>query len=506
MRKTSSVVMPQCSTILNSTANDGSNMTRSGRCYVSPKVEESRKAALNSKDIRIEEMLEESPKKLVLKNEVAEFLNILRKSEYSIIEQLNKTPAKISVLELMLSSEVHLDALLKVLREAHVPKNIDTQKFGTVVGAILAPNYINFTDDEILNEGNGHTKALHISVQCKMMNVPHVLIDNGSTLNVIPMTVLKQLKVDESHINHCNTMVHAFDGTKRNMVGKIELSVEIGPVTFDVDFFVINISPAFNMLIGRPWIHVVGAVPSTLHQKVKYIVNGVLVTVNGEEEHVIRKATTIPYVGINLGTYESSYHSMECAAVSYIHPKFRGKWAKMAKPARVAAKIMLACHDQLGEGLGLNGQGILEPIEVIQAWGNFGLGYKPKKEDWQRMRAIKAEKHLARLQGRDPRDEPMWVMHIRVTFPQLVEILCLSLDGYVVKHMDVLYVDPEGTIFTDRLLKIEECSKQAKFEEVVVEDITDEVCSDDEEDSCSDDEEDSFWFQQPLWASQNDRS
>ncbi|GKV31553.1 hypothetical protein SLEP1_g40232 [Rubroshorea leprosula] len=265
MGKTSSVVMPQCSTILNSIANDVSNMTHSGRCYVSPEGEESRRVALKSKDIRIEKMPEESPKKLVSENEVAEFLNILRKSEYSIIEQLNKTLAKISILELMLSSEVHLDALLKVLQEAHVPKNIDTQKFGTVVGAILAPNYINFIDDEIPDEGNGHTKVLHISVQCKRMNVPHVLIDNGSTLNV-------------------------------------------------------------------------------------------------------------------------------------------------------AAKIMFACHYHLGEGLGFDRQGILEPIEVIQAWGTFGLGYKLKKEDWQRMRAIKAEKCLSRLQGRDPRDEPMAFMEKHPNF------------------------------------------------------------------------------------------
>ncbi|GKV01716.1 hypothetical protein SLEP1_g14257 [Rubroshorea leprosula] len=349
---------PQHVTIMDPTTNDVSNMTRSGRCYVSPEVEESRKAALKSKGIRIEEILEESPKKLVPENEVAEFLNILRKSEYSIIEQLSNTPAKISILELMLSFEVHLDALLKVLKEAHVPKNIDTQKLGTVVGAILAPNYINFTDDEIPDEGNGHTKALHISVQ-----------------------------LDESHINQCNTVIRAFDGTKRNVIGKIELPVEIGPMTFEVDFFVMDISPTFNMLLGRPWIHVAGA------------------------------ATTIPYLGVDPGTYESSYHSMECAAASYIHPRFKGKRVEMAKPTKVAAKIMLACHYQLGEGLGLNGQGILEPIEVIQAWATFGLGYKPKKEDWQRMRAIKAEKRLARLQGRDPRDEPMWVPHIRVTFP-----------------------------------------------------------------------------------------
>ncbi|GLU09549.1 hypothetical protein SLE2022_264030 [Rubroshorea leprosula] len=101
----------------------------------------------------------------------------------------------------MLSSEAHLDALLRVLKEAHVPKNINTQKFGTMVRAMLASNYINFMDDEILDEGNGQTKALHIFVQCQMMNVPHVLINNGSALNVISLTALRQSKVDESHIN-----------------------------------------------------------------------------------------------------------------------------------------------------------------------------------------------------------------------------------------------------------------------------------------------------------------
>ncbi|GKU88715.1 hypothetical protein SLEP1_g2944 [Rubroshorea leprosula] len=265
-----------------------------GRGYVNLEVEELRRVVLKSKDIKIEEMLEESSKKPMSEKEVAEFLNILRKNEYR---------------------------------------------------AILALDYINFTDEEILDEGNGHTKALHVSISCKMMNMPHVLIDNGSALNVIPMTVLKQLKVDEFHINHCNTVICAFDGIEKVVIRKIELSMEIGPMTFNVDFFVMDIALAFNMLLGRLWIHVAGPVPLTLHHKVKYIVNGVLVTMN---------------VGKRFG--------------------------------------------------------ILEPIEIIQTQGTFGLGYKPKKEDWQRIRIVKAKKHLARIQEKDPQDEPMWVPHIRVTF------------------------------------------------------------------------------------------
>src|SRR4051812_28257377 len=36
-------------------------------------------------------------------------------------------------------------------------------------------------------------------------------------------------------------------------------------------------------LLGRPWIHEAGAVTSTLHQKLKFVTNGKLVTISGEQ-------------------------------------------------------------------------------------------------------------------------------------------------------------------------------------------------------------------------------
>ena len=39
--------------------------------------------------------------------EANEFLCIIQQSEFKIIEQLNKTPARVSLLELLISSEPH---------------------------------------------------------------------------------------------------------------------------------------------------------------------------------------------------------------------------------------------------------------------------------------------------------------------------------------------------------------------------------------------------------------
>ena len=52
--------------------------------------------------------------------EANEFLWIIQQSEFKVIEQLNKTPAKVSLLMLLMSSEPHRALLVRVLNEAHV--------------------------------------------------------------------------------------------------------------------------------------------------------------------------------------------------------------------------------------------------------------------------------------------------------------------------------------------------------------------------------------------------
>jgi len=59
-------------------------------------------------------------KKEVSLEEASEFLRIIQQSEFKVIKQLNKTPARVSLLELIMSSEPHRALLVKVLNEAHV--------------------------------------------------------------------------------------------------------------------------------------------------------------------------------------------------------------------------------------------------------------------------------------------------------------------------------------------------------------------------------------------------
>ena len=101
----------------------------------------------------------ESINESVTELEADEFLKFIKHSEYSIVEQLHKLPAKISLLALMLNSEPHREAVLKISKQAYVPHNAPIDKIDRLVGNIMMDNYISFSDDEISPNGRGSTKG-----------------------------------------------------------------------------------------------------------------------------------------------------------------------------------------------------------------------------------------------------------------------------------------------------------------------------------------------------------
>ena len=52
---------------------------------------------------------------------------------------------------------------------------------------------------------------------------------------------------------------------------QIRLPVQTGSEVVEVNFIVVD---AYTAIVARPWLHMLGAVSSTLHQKVKYSSEG----------------------------------------------------------------------------------------------------------------------------------------------------------------------------------------------------------------------------------------
>ena len=62
----------------------------------------------------------------------------------------------------------------------------------------------------------------------------------------------------------------SFDGKLVIPKGMIRLPIQTGPGIVEVNFIVVDTNSPYTTIVGRPWLHTLGAVASSLHQKVKF--------------------------------------------------------------------------------------------------------------------------------------------------------------------------------------------------------------------------------------------
>ena len=93
--------------------------------------------------------------------------------------------------------------------------------------------------------------------------------------------------------------------------GEVDLLIKVGSKIFKSTFYMMDIQPMYSYLLIRPWIHGAGAVTSTLHQKLKYPVNGKIVTVCGEEEYMVSHLNSFRYVEMDDEFIETPYQNFE---------------------------------------------------------------------------------------------------------------------------------------------------------------------------------------------------
>lgn len=122
-----------------------------------------------------------------------------KKRGYDIIEQLKKTRADISLWELIQDSPLHCEAILKILQGAFVSKEISSERLAEMIDLITTPQILTFSEEEVVYQ-DGVYLPPYITVACYDVRIPKVLVDNGSSLNVCPLKLLVNLRIEPSVI------------------------------------------------------------------------------------------------------------------------------------------------------------------------------------------------------------------------------------------------------------------------------------------------------------------
>ena len=164
----------------------------------------------------------------------------------------------------MATSSTHRDALIRALSQIRVETSTTPEGLIHMMTTDRATCIVFFADDLPL-KGSDHTRPLYIIVVCLDHRVSSILLDNGSALNVCPLATIVALGFTPSDFGSSTQTMRAYDSTQREVMGTLTIDFLIGLTTFSILFQVLRIPASFNLLLGRPCIHQVGAIPSFLH-------------------------------------------------------------------------------------------------------------------------------------------------------------------------------------------------------------------------------------------------
>ncbi|XP_022549765.2 uncharacterized protein LOC106373554 [Brassica napus] len=150
---------------------------------------------------------------------------------------------------------------------------------------LLGTDEISFTAKEQEKILAPHHDALVISLTVANCLVKIIPVDNGSSSNITFQTAYQDLGLEESTLTRKVTPLIGFNGEVKQTAREAILPVYAEGVNMSTKFLVVDCQSAYNMILGRPWIHAMGAVPSTFHQMVKFPTPWGIRIIRGDQEN-----------------------------------------------------------------------------------------------------------------------------------------------------------------------------------------------------------------------------
>ncbi|XP_016443009.1 uncharacterized protein LOC107768397 [Nicotiana tabacum] len=128
---------------------------------------------------------------------------------------------------------------------------------------------ITFTEKDADGLMLPYNDALAISLNVVDFKIKRVLVDLGSSANIIQWRVLEQAKLTESIISSTKLFA-GFNLASVTTQGEILLPTNADGVMKTTLFEVVDGDMGYNIILGRPWLPEMKVVPSTYHQLLKF--------------------------------------------------------------------------------------------------------------------------------------------------------------------------------------------------------------------------------------------
>ncbi|XP_065623514.1 uncharacterized protein LOC136064949 [Quercus suber] len=133
---------------------------------------------------------------------------------------------------------------------------------------------IGFSEEDARRLHYPHDDELVVSIRVGDYNVHRVLIDKGSSVDILYYPAFQQMGIDRVRLIPTSAPLVGFGGTRVFPIGSITLSVTVDDypqeLTRNVMFLVVDCSSAYNGILGRPTLNSWKTATLTYHLMIKF--------------------------------------------------------------------------------------------------------------------------------------------------------------------------------------------------------------------------------------------
>ncbi|XP_058223017.1 uncharacterized protein LOC131332738 [Rhododendron vialii] len=171
---------------------------------------------------------------------------------------------------------------------------------------------ITFSSNDLKGVQLPHADALVVTVAIEKSTVQWVLIDQGSSADVMFFSTYQSLGLSPAQLRTASTPLVSFTGAPVWPLGLITLPVRAGSRILEIEFVVVASPSPYNVILGRTWLHEMQAVASTYHQVVKFV------GWNGRQESLRGDQIQSKKCYISTVTNKQSCMEVQCVAATPI--------------------------------------------------------------------------------------------------------------------------------------------------------------------------------------------
>ena len=135
---------------------------------------------------------------------------------------------------------------------------------------------LGFSDEDKAGTIQPYDDALVVTLRIGGFDVKRVLVDQGIAVKIMYPDLYKGLNLKSEDLTAYATPLISFEGKIVISKGQIRLPIQTDSEVVEVDFIVVDSYSTYTAIVARPWLQALGAVSSTLHQKMKYPSEGLV--------------------------------------------------------------------------------------------------------------------------------------------------------------------------------------------------------------------------------------